>query len=658
MVYRLNRKSHPGASNAGGQTIIIEREPKKKNRFLSWLGRFFMLLGVMAFLSSISTFVMIANLGSTGDDDPASIANGAILTYHFKGGLSDVAPDATLSDPFAALSPSMHDVAYALRNAAKDDNVKAFVARISSGAYSFSEVLEVSEAIAEFRASGKKAYVYSTAYGDFGNGTMEYMLALSFDEIWMQPMGQVTLSGFQAEVPYFKETLGKLGINAQIYQRKDFKTAPESITKDSMTPENKKSLQDILATFDQVFLDTVRASGRGIEVDGHLMSKYRGAPIADTEALEHNYIDRLGYIDELIEALEKEYNLNIKAYRNLLGYDFDITQQVTAALSSNDDMREGAANVALIFIDGAIMDTDPASAQSAPLVAIGGPVAGALQISATIKKAAEKEDIDMIVLRVNSPGGSPSASETIRRAVIYAQEKGKKVFLSMGAAAASGGYWVSANADYIMAYPTTITGSIGVFGGKMNLKGFWNKIGVNWAQVSAPDADISTLWSQNMAYDPQAKKIVNTMLDRIYDNFVTLVAQGRGLSYDEAESLARGRVWMGVQAHENGLVDGLGTLEDLMVKAAEELSVHRDNLRIRIMPEPVSPLQSIINMLKGGPKIKAQSAGIDTLYGASPSYSSFKLPSLMRVDDLNGVVQGLTAPYTQHISQPFIISAE
>jgi protease-4 len=606
MVYQFKGKKNTLCSSTNAQTVIVEREPKKKNRFLSWLGRFFMLLGVMAFISSISTFVMIANLGKGGDDDPASIANGAILTYHFEGGLSDTAPDASLSDPFAAMSPSMHDVAYLIREAANDDNVKAFVARISPGQYSMSELMEIKGALMDYRASGKKSYAYASAYGDFSNGTTQYILALGFDEIWMQPMGQITLSGFHAEVPYLKSTLEKLGIEAQIFQRKDYKTAPESILRNDMTPENKASLKLILANYDDAFFEAVMTADRDVDIQQLKSNIYRKAPVTDKQALELKLIDRLGYVDELTLQLEETYGLKIKSYRNLLSYDFPKDDDGDSWLASGEtNSTAEKASAAIIFVDGAIMDREP-SAQLGPMAFLGGPVAGALKISSTIKKAAEDENIDAIILRVNSPGGSPTASETLRRAVIYAQNKGKKIYLSMGGAAASGGYWMSANADYIMAYPTTLTGSIGVFGGKMNLEGLWDKIGINWEYVIEEDALSSSLWSQNRPYGPQAKVVVNQMLDRIYDNFVTLVSEARGMSYEDAEKLARGRVWMGTQAKENGLIDAVGTLENLIQKTANDLGVSRENLNIRVMPEPLSIVASLIRAIKKGPQLSAQ----------------------------------------------------
>jgi protease-4 len=663
MPYKPKSTNPYGTAGVDSKTVIIEREIKPKRPILKWFGRFFMLVGVMAFISSMSTLIMIAGLGKSGDPDPEAIKNGTILTFHFEGGLGDRSPAASFSEPFAAANPSLHQVTKAIRKAAKDSNVKALVARITGGTYSFTEVLELKKAIADYRATGKKAYAYASSFGDFNNGVLEYALALSFDEIWMQPMGNVTLTGFHAEVPYVKKVFDKLGVQAQIFQRKDFKTAPESALRESISEESVISYRDILGTYDETFFDAVKNSGRDIAQD-NLQKLYRGVPITDEEAKDNGYIDTLGYIDELISQLEDEYGLGIKAYRNLLSYKFageEEKSSLSGLVSSKKDKAEEPqkTQVALIFVEGAIMAQAPNAKTAGPMAFMGGPTAGALQISSVIKKAAEDENIKLIVLRVNSPGGSPTASETLRRAVVYAQEKGKKVFLSMGDAAASGGYWISANADKIVALPTTITGSIGVFGGKVNLKGVWEKIDVKWERVAVSGAKPSTLWSQNVPYDAQAEAAINRMLDNVYTRFVSLVAEGRGMTYEQAEKLARGRVWTGKQAKKLGLVDELGGLEDTLILAAEELGTNRDDLTVRIMPEPLSPLESIIKLISGGAGVHAQ-AGIDTLHGVPTYNRAFTKEMLFGREGLSGssAAYQMLNPMQTTVMQPHIHISE
>jgi protease-4 len=189
------------------------------------------------------------------------------------------------------------------------------------------------------------------------------------------------------------------------------------------------------------------------------------------------------------------------------------------------------------------------------------------RISASIRSAAQNDKVAAIVLRMDSPGGSPVAAEAIRRAVVYAREKEKKVIVSMGAAAASGGYWAVANADHIVAAPATLTGSIGVFAGKLVLEDLWKKLGVTWESVNiGKNAD---MWSAQSHFSPTARKRFDALLDNIYNSFVALVAEGRGMTIEEVEKIAQGRVWTGKQALEVGLVDSLGGLEEALQKAKE-----------------------------------------------------------------------------------------
>ncbi len=596
-----------GTPRFKGPSVIIMQDAKPKNRFVHWLSRFLMLLGVMAIISSMSTIAMIASLGSAGEDDPAILKNGTILTYHFTGGLRDTAAAASFSSPLAAIDPTLMDVTIALRTAAKDDSVKAFIARISDGAYGYTEVMELSQAVKDFRKSGKKAYAYSTSFGDFGNGMLEYYLALAFDEIWLQPLGQVSLTGFQAEVPYFRSALDKLGVQAQIFQRKDFKTAPESALRNDMTEANRISLNGILTAYKKAFEDAVVESGRAIDIS-HFAKALGGAPIPEADAKTYGYVDVIGYVDELVENLGNAHGIDIKAYRNLLGYEFTVPQEdkggLLSGLLSADKQDKEYKNIALIFIEGAIMPTGE-GASAAPYAMLGGTPVSALEISGEIKNAADREDIAAIVLRVNSPGGSPTASETIRRAVIYAQNKGKTIVVSMGEAAASGGYWIVTDADYIMAYPVTLTGSIGVFGGKLVLQDLWNKIGVNWETVVLEGFGGNGLWSQNRPYTESEAVSINRMMDDIYNGFVARVVEGRLMSAEDVERVAQGRVWSGQDAVEQGLVDKIGGLEDTLVEVAAMLEVKRDHLGVIIMPEPLSPLQSFLRMLKKGPSLSS-----------------------------------------------------
>jgi protease-4 len=251
--------------------------------------------------------------------------------------------------------------------------------------------------------------------------------------------------------------------------------------------------------------------------------------------------------------------------------------------------QQDKPSVALIYAVGAIVE----SADMSP-----SGLSSADDVAGMIQAATEDEDIEAIVLRISSPGGSPVASETIRRAIIDAKEEGKIVIVSMGEMAASGGYWIAANADYIYALPGTLTGSIGVAGGKFSLGNMWSKVGVNWASIGfSENAD---LWSFNQPFSAEGRARFENVIDMIYDAFIARVAEGRGMSVDDAEQVARGRVWSGYQALDVGLVDELGGLNDALDYAGSRLGGEdRHDIRVVMLPSVKTPFERVLQMLEG-----------------------------------------------------------
>jgi protease-4 len=253
--------------------------------------------------------------------------------------------------------------------------------------------------------------------------------------------------------------------------------------------------------------------------------------------------------------------------------------------------------VAVIRIDGMILDED-VYAKGNDFFAMGLPsqIAAADEIARSIMNAADDETLKVIILRINSPGGSPSASETIRRAVVRAKEKGKYVIASMGDMAASGGYWIAVNADEIIASDLTITGSIGGYGGKPDLSELWNKIGVNWGVIEY--GQNAGMWSVNTPYSETELRRLSAMMDEIYKEFVDRVADGRGMNIIAVEKAAKGRAWIGQDAHKRNLVDKIGGLEVALSRAAEHLQVEswRD-LHIRLLPNINDPWAKIADLI-------------------------------------------------------------
>ena len=267
-------------------------------------------------------------------------------------------------------------------------------------------------------------------------------------------------------------------------------------------------------------------------------------------------------------------------------------------------------SVALVYAVGAIMDSDREGN------AIDDGVAGADEIAKALIDAAYDNSIDAVVLRVDSPGGSPVASETILRAVQKVKDEGKVVIVSMGSAAASGGYWIATLADKIYVLPTTLTGSIGVLGGKVSMAGLWQMLGINWDEVSW--GKNATIWSMSKPFSESEKERVNAMMDNIYSNFVKRVAKGRNMTEEEVEKIARGRVWSGKSALEIGLADEFGGLNEALDYAAVQTgALDRHDVNVVVMPKPLSAIERFLEL------IETQATTADTLQMQSEIMKEF-----------------------------------
>ena len=385
-------------------------------------------------------------------------------------------------------------------------------------------------------------------YGWHG-GARNLYLASAFEEIWMQPVGMLSISGPSFEMPFAREALRKIGLRAEFFQREKYKSAMENFTNSDISKENEENLRSLIGSLtDEMIAGITKDRKRS---SAEIKQQVDKGLLTGDEALSAGLIDRLDYPDVMLSEMRE------KATGNPEDKSINL---VTLARYSQDKVKPKKSAmkrpaVALIYITGTIVE-------------MTGPQgnAGADKISAAITEAYEDNDIGAIVLRVDSPGGSPSASETIRRSLVKAQEKGKKVYVSMGPVAASGGYWVATHADKIFALNGTVTGSIGVVMGKFEASELWKKIGVNWQGPQVGEnADI---WSINKPFDQRATQRINALIDYTYDAFLSRVSEGREIDKDQARKVAQGRAWTGQQAQKNGLVDEIGGLHDALDAAA------------------------------------------------------------------------------------------
>lgn len=540
------------------------------------LKRTCMAIGAMVLISMIISVIMVTKLA--GNAAPP-LPDEMVLVFKIDGGVTEIQNRPSLLEPFPFAQPTIRDVVKSIERAAKDDRVKALVVSLKNTSMSVAHVQELREAILNFRASGKQAKIYASSYDDPMGGLSQYYLASAFDEIWMQPVGMLSISGADMSMPFAKDALNKIGVQADFLKREKYKSAVENFTASEMSDENREMWNSILTDMSNHMMRDISTDRK---ITALMIKRYVDQGIlTGNEALNARLIDRLDYADVLISDLRKSIKGNNDSSLELIS--ISRYAQGKSEKSSAPKVVK-AKKVALIYTVGTIVDTAGAQGN-----------AGADKISGAITLAGEDKDISAIVLRVDSPGGSPSASETIRRALVKAQEKGKKVVVSMGPVAASGGYWVSTHADHIVAMPTTITGSIGVVMGKFQAEELWQKLGINWQGPQiGQNADI---WSVNSSFDEAGRARLNVLIDDVYNAFLNRVAEGRDMSVEQAREVAQGRAWTGEQAMERGLVDTLGGLNVALDETAKILGhKNRDDLNVVIMPRELSRLEQFVEI--------------------------------------------------------------
>jgi protease-4 len=499
-----------------------------------------------------------------------------ILELDLTEGLVEGAPP----DPLAALltlrKPHLRDVLDGLRRARADSRVKALVAKIGGG-IGLARSQELRDAIKDFRDAGKLTVAWAETFGETGAGTVPYYLASAFEKVYLQPSGDVGLTGVALSEPFFKDALDKVGIQPSFVKRHEYKTAPNSFTESGYTTAHEESSQRLVASIgEQVVAGVAQSRGLAEETVRELIDK---GPLLGTEALEAGLVDRLGYRDEVYAAVRDAAG-DDAILRYLTRYNRAHAlprpklpgkgpQDVVALVQGHGPIRLGRSG------------RSPLPGQSSAI--------GSDTLSAAIRGAVKDERVKAIVFRINSPGGSYVASDTIWREVMLAREAGKPVVVSMGNVAASGGYFIAMGADTIVAQPGTLTGSIGVFVGKPVVAGLLDRIGVTMGSVQ--NGAHAQMFTTTRDFSDSELDRINTMLDRIYDDFTGKAALGRGLPRERIHELARGRVWTGADAKDNGLVDELGGL-DLALELARKKAGLPGDAPIRGYPHS-TPLERL-----------------------------------------------------------------
>ena len=508
------------------------------------------------------------------------VPNGCILELD----LESVPPETAGFDPLRFVTGAgkpmlLRDAVAALHRAAKDRRVAGLIARVELSAAPPGAVQELRAAIAAFTAV-KPSLAWAQTYP----GTLSVYLASAFSEVWMQPAGTVGLIGFATNALFLRDALDKAGLEAQFVARGEYKSAANMFTQDGYTEAHREADTRLIESLHgQVWAGIAESRRIGVEALDGLADR---APLLRDDAVEAGLVDRVGFRDE--------------AYRRIA--------ELTGAESMKDPVADPDGDDAppRLFLSRYAqarrsMPPIPGRRQD-PLIAVvtvagpivsgrGGPQllpmsrssAGGDVIAAALRKAGTDDDVTAVVLRVDSPGGSVTASETIWREVCRIRAAGKPVVASMGSVAASGGYYVSMAADAIVANPGTITGSIGVVTGKLVARDLKERLGVGSDVVRTnTNADA---WSVNSPFSPEQHAMVEAEADLIYDDFISRVAEGRSMSVEDVDAVARGRVWTGADAHQRGLVDELGGLR-AAVRRAKVLAGLDVDAEVRIADYP------------------------------------------------------------------------
>ncbi|MGD9506036.1 MAG: signal peptide peptidase SppA [Syntrophobacteraceae bacterium] len=546
--------------------------------------RFF--VGLLTLIGAVTLLLFLLAVGLTvfyrSKAESPAVRGRVILEMDLGEDIPEYAGGDALSTFIPTKECTVLDVVRTLEKAARDDRVAGLYAKIGSSGMGLGKIQEIRSAVLAFREKGKPAIAFSETFGEFGPGNGAYYLATAFDRICLQPSGDIGLTGLAFKVPFLAGTLEKLGITPRMDHRGEYKTAMNMFTEKKFTEAHYESLHRIMASqFGQMTAGIGKA--RGFSPDEVRALVDRG-PFSSEAAKDAGLVDDLAYSDAARNLAKGA------ADPNAVFYPFT---RYVKKVEDEEEKSKGKGDeevIALIYGVGAIHR----GKSELPSWDGDGSV-GSDTLGYAFRKAVEDDSVRAILFRIDSPGGSYVASDSIWREVGRAREAGKPVIVSMGDVAGSGGYFIAAPATRIVAQPGALTGSIGVFAGKPVMTEFWKKLGVSWDEMySSEHAD---MWSTNKDYDPEEWARFEKWLDRVYKDFVGKVAQGRGMQPDKVEEVARGRVWTGEDAKDLGLVDELGGFPEAIRLARREAGIPDGvSARLKIYPPSKSLVESLTDM--------------------------------------------------------------
>ena len=499
-----------------------------------------------------------------------------ILELDLTEGIGEEPPSDVVSAVLTMRRPRLADVLDGLRRARADDKVHALVVKIGGRRTGLARVQELHAAITEFRRSGKATMAWGETFGEFSPGNAAYYLATAFDRIWLQPSGDVGLTGLSLEQWFYRGTLDKLGLEYEVGKRYEYKNAADRLTEQGFTGPAREALEQLASSLTGQL--TAAVAERLSVPLAEARELIDNGPYTAEEALELRLVDALGYRDEVYEEVRKSAGSGAHLlYLGRYHRSRSLFERARKLPDPTEDM------IALIHASGPIRR---GRSGRGPL---SGGAMGSDTVSAALRAAAADRRVRAIVLRVNSPGGSYVASDTIWREVVQARQTGTPVVVSMGDVAASGGYFIAMAADAIVAQPGTVTGSIGVLTGKPVTASLLERVGITTDSVT--EGAHADMFTTTRPFNKEEWSKINSWLDRIYADFTGKVASGRNMTLEQVHEIARGRVWTGADAAANGLVDDLGGLDDAVALARRKARLP-DSAPLRGFPR-VTPLDRL-----------------------------------------------------------------
>jgi len=561
-------------------------------------------------MTVLGFIILMAIISASTSKETVEVKENSLLVAKFNAQILD----RTNEDPFAMLfsgnfmydeTMGLDQILADLERAKTDENIEGIFMNLGVVSAGVATLGEIREALLDFKESGKFIYAYADAYTQ-----KSYYLATAADSVFMTPGGMFLFNGMSAQVMFYRKALEKVGIEMQVIRHGSYKGAVEPFLRDDLSDENREQIEAYVgALWGKIVEDISESRGISIEKLNQIADDLESI---DTEKLvETGMIDGLIYYDDMLGLMKQR-----------LGVDEEDDLESVSLKSYKDapDKKKkeyGRDKVAVIYAMGTVVDGNA-----------GEGYISSERISKALRKARRDKTVKAIVFRINSGGGSGSASDVIHHEVMLAARE-KPLVVSMGDVAASGGYYIAAPADTILAGPGTITGSIGVFGLFPNMQKLMNdKLGISTEVVKTNrNSDILNTMAP---FDPEQRVIIQKMIDDFYTHFVTIVAEGRGKNYEEIDAIAGGRVWAGTDAMELGLIDMYGGLKKSIEVAAEMAGL--ESYRVQSLPRLEDPMTVLMRQLTGGSLARADRILKQEL---GEGYQTFR--KIQDIQKLNGI---------------------